>query len=53
MLSALPNPGGTVCSGTGIISGGTIIMPLAAVGGLKDSSGAKLIADENGCYYAS
>ncbi len=40
---------GTIRSGTGIISGGTIILPLAAVGGLKDSSGTKLIADENGC----
>ncbi len=53
MLSALPKPGGTVCSGTGIISGGAIILPIAAVGGLADSSGTRLIADENGCYYAS
>jgi len=44
---------GTIRSGTGIISGGTIILPLASVGGLKDSSGTKLVADENGCYYAS
>jgi len=44
---------GTIRSGTGIISGGTIILPLASVGGLKDSSGTRLVADENGCYYAN
>src|SRR5579859_7001988 len=44
---------GTIRTATGLIAGGAILLPIAAVSGLMDSSGTRRIADENGCYYAS
>ena len=44
---------GTIRTSTGLIAGGAILLPIAAVSGLMDSSGTRRIADENGCYYAN
>lgn len=44
---------GTIRTSSGVISGGAIILPIAAVAGLMDSSGQRRIADEDGCYYVA
>lgn len=38
---------------TGFICGGNMLLPIAGVSGIKDSSGTRLVMDENGAYYAS